>query len=143
MPANALPLDMMGNFNLENHKKWRQNREAMETALHGRARQERMLRLQSTPHSSPCSESRMPASKTRRISELSDLNATAVNEQRGASSLEVDWQHLSERMRALRQQSFLQRRRSRQRHQTRQTKTTALPLADVISPESLCISVMG
>jgi hypothetical protein len=83
----------MGNFHLENHKKWCQNREAIETALHGHARQERTPRLQSTPHSSPCSESWMSVSETRRISGLSDLNTTAVNEQRGASSPEVDWQH--------------------------------------------------
>jgi hypothetical protein len=84
---------MMGNFRLENHEKWYQNRQAIEMALHGYAQQERTLRLQSTPYSSPYSESRLLVSETRRISELSDLNITAINERRVASSLEVDWQH--------------------------------------------------
>jgi hypothetical protein len=34
IPTNALPLDMMGNFHYENHEKWYQNRQAIETALH-------------------------------------------------------------------------------------------------------------
>jgi hypothetical protein len=80
---------MMGNFHLENHTKWYQNRQAIETALHGNARQERTLRLQSTPYS----ESRLLVNETGRMSELSVLDITAFNERRGASSLDVYWQH--------------------------------------------------
>jgi hypothetical protein len=35
----------------------------------------------------------IPSDETRRMSELSVLDITAFNERRGASSLEVDWQH--------------------------------------------------
>jgi hypothetical protein len=91
---NKMGTNMMGNFHLENHEKWYKNRQAIETALHVYARQERTLRLQSTPYySAPSSESRLLVSETRRMSELPVSNITAINARRVASSLEVDWQH--------------------------------------------------
>jgi hypothetical protein len=79
----------MGEYRLEYHAKWYQNRQAIETALRGNARHEHKRQFQSTPYSEPML---IRVSETTRMSEVYVSNITDINERRG--SCEVDcWQH--------------------------------------------------
>jgi hypothetical protein len=74
----------MGKFHLEYHAKWYENRQAIETALHGNARhQEHTRQVHSTPYSE------LPVNETKGMSEVSVPIPATIKEQRGLSSTEA------------------------------------------------------
>ena len=84
IPTDSLPLDIIGKFQLEYHAKWYQNRQAMEAALHGNARQEHTRQLQSSPLSEP---RLLVSEETTRISEVyADSDPDSTSERRGSSA---------------------------------------------------------
>jgi hypothetical protein len=89
IPIESLPLDMMGKFHLEYHVKWYQNRQAIETALHGgNATREYTRQLKSPVFPEP--SNRLLMSKTgERMSEVSVSNRS-INEQRGSSATAIE-----------------------------------------------------